>query len=141
MDNKLDTRYQLIMTGTNSNPEFYVYEVVYDTTTNKPLYLADPDPIELFSTSVDGIMGLLNSVYNSIRLHGVITDIDISQSGECPLLDIDYDNNPVYEDIDVNEEDYVVDVEYEDYIQSILEEQYDEDNKVLDLIDYMERNK
>lgn len=121
---KLVFRFQLIASNFRDEMDIGLYEVGVDPDTDRIVHISDPEPLSLSGSSVDEIMDILTRAKHDIKKYGIISYSSIEEEEETD------------EEIFYPEE-----IEMEDYILEKMEDMYDKEDKVLDLMDFMDRNR
>lgn len=131
----LEWRYQLVMLDVDGRPNFNVYEVATDSKTGAIVYIADPEPVVLSGESVDEVMHILHSVALAIREHGVLTKKRVEES----ILNAEVPPEIIEDDLD---EYGAIDREFdEDDLIEMMDQEYDSNGNVIDIVDFMNRRK
>lgn len=134
-------RYQAVYQEHNGTADVGVYEVAIDDTTGDILYLLTEDPIELRGESLDEIMHILHHVQKDIKEFGIITHKQLQEDirrANSKFEDAFTSTNVMTEPI--SEEEWT-ELFNGDDVSDLLDEQFDDDGNVIDLVDFMKRNR
>lgn len=137
-------RYQVVLHSFFDTPEVCVYQVAVDRDSpNIIKYIIDPEPVQLVGSSIEEINYILTCVHYDMKQYGVISDASVINS-LFKEEDFSYDVHKKVKitNTDSNELDYYDSLFFveeidEETVLDMLDQQYDSDGKVLDLVSFM----
>ena len=132
----IEWRYQTVVLNIAGRQYFNVYEVGVDTRTGKIIHVVDPEPVQLAGESIDELMSMLHNIQHSIKTYGVLTERVVQDSIQSTEITPDISEPEEDEDEDITDREY----EDEDYIE-MMDQEWDDQGNVIDLVDFMNRRK
>ena len=130
-------RYQAVHQEFNNHTSVEVYEVLLDATTGEIQCLLTEDPVRFEGESIEDLMSMMANVQADIRDFGILTMTQLEESIEraAPAMEEMFNAesfpmenwDTLFNDLDAESD--------------LLDEQFDEDGNVLDLVEFMKRNK